>query len=82
MGQRKGEKEGQNGTHAEVPVSHVNEIRGIFLPRVQFLAGKRDAAFEKSLDNRRDNNQSTGCVKEYNYVNIKYALQKLIILAT
>lgn len=28
---------------------------GNFLPRVQFFAEKRDAVFEKSLDNRRDN---------------------------
>lgn len=42
---------------------------GNFLPRVRFFAGKRDVAFEKSLDNKRDNDQSTGFVKEYIYVN-------------
>lgn len=64
VGQRKGEKEGQNGTHAEVPVSHVNEIQGIFCRGWDSLLERAsDAAFEKLLDNKRDNDQSIGCVR-------------------
>lgn len=45
VGQRwKGEKEGQNGIHAEVPVSRVNEIRGIFCRGCDsLLKSKREA---------------------------------------
>lgn len=43
----RGEKEGQNGTHAEVPCQRDT---GNFLPRMRFLVGfeARGAAFGKS----------------------------------